>query len=228
MSSRKGVECEFCEGYCYRSDCENDDTCTARENAAYAGRIADALSRFCEFERDADGYCDWCGTTLPAAHLSDCLYPEARAALAKNPNPSGSDTIDSLRRLVAGILKQTTFDHEGRLRTIYAALPYGWIRWAKDVGCDLHAIDGEVHAQRNDFGPAGFEFTIDLNPNYMTPCTHDSLVFWSGGYYVACEKCGVKWVAIKGPTDTDIDYTRGSQQLSGEVRSKTCHERSSK
>lgn len=52
-----------------------------RENAV----LRELLERFAEFERDADGYCDWCGTTRPKDHFGDCIYPEVRAALQPHP-----------------------------------------------------------------------------------------------------------------------------------------------
>lgn len=56
-------------------------------------------------------------------------------------------------------------------------------------------------------------------PKFVVPgdrCGHNRLHFQSGGYYVACGECGVRWVAIKGNTDVDLDFARGSDCPEGE------------
>lgn len=43
-------------------------------------------------------------------------------------------------------------------------------------------------------------------------CKHPSLCFEDGGYYVVCDFCRVRWVAIKG-SDLESDETRRNQGL---------------
>lgn len=55
--------------------------------------------------------------------------------------------------------------------------------------------------------------------NDARTCKHSTLRFGSGAYYVSCEGCTRRWVAITGPKDTDIDYDAGADQVCGETRS---------
>lgn len=113
--------------------------------------------------------------------IKDCQLCDSAPSIERVP-----DVGDSLRRLVAGIMKQSTFDHEGRLRTIYAALPYGWIKWAKDEGCDLFA-----HA--------------DEEPKTACPAC-DNLrrcVQWyaDGNHYELSDTIGGDWESVSGEPD---------------------------
>ena len=48
-------------------------------------------------------------------------------------------------------------------------------------------------------------------------CKHETLRFGSGGYYVFCETCHVRWVAIKGgPDDTELDRDRAGDGLTAD------------
>jgi hypothetical protein len=51
----------------------------------------------------------------------------------------------------------------------------------------------------------------------MADCKHETLRFLSGGYYVACEQCSARWVAIhnKGGPDTDLDHSRKAEGTRG-------------
>jgi hypothetical protein len=57
----------------------------------------------------------------------------------------------------------------------------------------------------------------------VSNCKHEKLMFCSGGYYIQCLECFKWWVAIKHDvvsSDSDLDYSRGSDCLSGEFRTK--------
>lgn len=49
-------------------------------------------------------------------------------------------------------------------------------------------------------------------------CTHKTLSFGSGAFYIFCLGCGVSWVAVKSGNDVSLDYNRGGQNLSGQQR----------
>jgi hypothetical protein len=49
-------------------------------------------------------------------------------------------------------------------------------------------------------------------------CDHEILYFGSGAFYLFCSKCGVAWVAITNLSNTDVDYSRAAENLSGETR----------
>jgi hypothetical protein len=52
--------------------------------------------------------------------------------------PAGSaplaEQLEDARRLALGLLKLHTFDPQGRLTTVEAMAPWGWIAWAKKHG----------------------------------------------------------------------------------------------
>ena len=45
-------------------------------------------------------------------------------------------------------------------------------------------------------------------------CNHDVLVFWNGGYYVGCDRCGARWVACLPDRDSP-DYARKDHPRKG-------------
>ena len=48
------------------------------------------------------------------------------------------------------------------------------------------------------------------------PCKHETLTFWSGGYYIACKHCKKMWVATTSMgLDADLDHSRGSDTDQG-------------
>jgi hypothetical protein len=48
-------------------------------------------------------------------------------------------------------------------------------------------------------------------------CKHEHLTFGSGGYYIFCMDCWVKWVAILNTDrDFDLDYSRGNDGINAE------------
>ena len=51
-------------------------------------------------------------------------------------------------------------------------------------------------------------------------CSHTTLHFGSGGYYIFCSAptCGKAWVAIKMGNDGDLDPERGSECLAGSLK----------
>jgi hypothetical protein len=44
-------------------------------------------------------------------------------------------------------------------------------------------------------------------------CKHETLRFGSGGYYVFCDRCLVRWGRLKGGTSTELDPDRASDGL---------------
>ncbi len=55
----------------------------------YARLLAELLGRFYEFQFNSVGCCEWCDGT-DWEHARDCVYPEVKAALAKNPSTDGT------------------------------------------------------------------------------------------------------------------------------------------
>jgi hypothetical protein len=42
-------------------------------------------------------------------------------------------------------------------------------------------------------------------------CPHEKLHFGSGGYYIICSECDMRWVAIKTTaSDSDLDHGRAN------------------
>lgn len=46
---------------------------------------------------------------------------------------------------------------------------------------------------------------------------HNRLQFASGAYYIHCQECDGKWVAVTNWNDAQPDYSRGQSTLSGQA-----------